>query len=255
MEWSAGQYKKFEAERSLPSVDLANAIPLENPQNVLDVGCGTGMSTVTLQKRFPKARVVGVDSSENMLTSAREKHPELEFSQFDAGGDVGAIQERFDIVFSNACLQWIPDHQALLPRLSGLLREGGVLAVQIPQQHKQPVRAAMEELAQSPRWRDKLPAPTPSHVLPEEAYYDILTGLYKDVRLWETVYIHAMPSHRAIVEWYKGTALRPYLQALAPGDGALFQEELLKEVERLHPRQADGCVLFRFPRLFFVGVK
>lgn len=255
MEWSAAQYKKFEAERALPSRDLANAIPLEDPRSAIDIGCGTGMSTAALKERFPGARVIGADSSENMLAAAREKHPELEFFLFDAQDGAGAITERFDIVFSNACIQWIPDHKALLPRLAGFLREGGVLAVQVPQQHKQPVRAAMEALAASGRW-EGLPKPEPSNVLGEEEYFDILAGAFRDFRIWETTYCHAMPSHRAILEWYKGTALRPYLAALPEEGREEFEQALLGEIEKIYPvRQAGGEILFRFPRLFLMGIK
>ena len=135
-EWSAKQYSKFEKERTLPAIDLANSINSENVRTVLDVGCGIGNSTAVLKRKFPNAKVIGADNSDDMLNAARKNNPELEFIKLDAEKDIVNISDRYDVVFSNACIQWISDHRLLIKRLMGLLEENGTLAIQIPQQAK-----------------------------------------------------------------------------------------------------------------------
>ena len=132
MGWDNGQYLKFKAQRTRPATDLAARIPIENPTDIIDVGCGPGNSSRVLKDRYPNAHVLGADSSGNMLDRAREDNPDMEFVLLDAGGDISGYNSRFDVVFSNACLQWIPDHKKLLARLFALLKPGGTLAVQIP---------------------------------------------------------------------------------------------------------------------------
>ena len=134
--WNAGDYLKFGTERTQPAVDLAGRIGLSSPASVLDVGCGPGNSTQVLQARFPEAEIIGIDSSEEMLQAARENLPGLEFLSCDVSCELSALNRRFDVVFSNACIQWVPDHPALLKNLMGLLNPGGVLAVQTPMNYE-----------------------------------------------------------------------------------------------------------------------
>lgn len=253
--WDARQYAKFEHQRTLPAKDLAHAIPLETAARVFDVGCGIGNSTAVLQARFPQAQIVGGDVSDSMLADARAHHPALTFIHFDAAQDFGRLDPGLDVVFSNACIQWIPDHPLLLERMMRVLRPGGVLAVQIPMNHDEPIHRIIEELAASTKWRSHLDTPRVFHTLSQGEYFDILSRLATDFSIWQTTYCHRMPSHTAIMEWYKATGLRPYLAALPPALAGQFEADVLREVQRAYPLQANGEIIFRFPRFFFTAIK
>ena len=254
-DWSAEQYSKFEKERTIPSLDLVNAIETGEVRSILDVGCGPGNSTAVLKKRFPDARIVGVDSSDDMLAAAQKKHPDLAFRKLTVPEELGGIGQKFDIVFSNACLQWIVNHTELLRKLMSLVNDGGVLAVQMPSQEKLPLRKLVQDVAASGTWADKISVVKKSNLLAKSEYFDVLSEIASDFRLWETTYFHAMPNHEAIVEWYKGTGLRPYLEPLSDGDKAAFERDVLCAVEKAYPKQKNGEIIFRFPRLFFVAKK
>lgn len=254
-EWNAEQYSKFKKERTLPAIDLANSINSENVRTVLDVGCGIGNSTAVLKRRFPNARIIGADNSDDMLAAARKNNPDLEFMKLDASTDIVNISDRFDVVFSNACIQWIPNHRLLIKRLMELLKEDGTLAIQIPQQAKHPMHRIVKSVAQSEKWKQKIPASRVFHILTEEEYFDILSELSDNFRMWETTYFHAMPSHQSIVEWYKGTGLRPFLEQLSDSDKGEFENDVLMEIQGYYPTQKNGEIIFRFPRLFMTAEK
>ena len=139
LDWNPEQYEKFIKDRTRPAIDLANRLEVREAKRILDLGCGTGNSTRILKNRFTDAMVIGADNSDEMLAKAKITHPDIEFMSLDAGGDLSEVRGNFDIVFSNACIQWIPNHEILLPKLMLLLRRGGVLAVQIPIQIEHPV--------------------------------------------------------------------------------------------------------------------
>lgn len=258
-EWNAGQYEKFEAERTIPSRDLVNAVvavkAMAAVHSALDVGCGTGNSTQVLATAFPQAHVVGVDNSDDMLLAAHKKYPALEFTKADVPEGLRGLEQKFDVVFSNACLQWIPDHATLLPQLMEMLNDGGVLAVQVPVQTKQLMHRILRKVAARPRWEEKLSGAHQSNLLSEEEYFDILSAASSDFRLWETTYLHAMPGHQSLVEWFKGAGMRPYLERLSDAEQRAFEADVLAEVEKSYPLQKNGEVLFRFPRLFFTARK
>lgn len=254
-DWSAEQYSKFENDRTLPSIDLANAIVKDNVRSILDIGCGIGNSSAAVKNRFPQAEVIGVDNSGDMLETARKNHPDIKFFNLDASTQLGSVNRRFDVVFSNACIQWLPDHPRLLADLMRLLNDGGVLAVQIPQQYKHPMHGVILSVAESEKWREKVGEPRVFYNLKENGYFDILSEISSDFRIWETVYMHRMPSHRSIVEWYKGTSLRPFLAQLSDSDKADFERDVLCETKKVYPVQKNGEIIFRFPRLFFTAVK
>lgn len=228
--WDPKQYSKFEKERTLPSYDLANAIVHDNVKKVIDIGCGIGNSTTVLKERFPNAEVIGGDNSDSMLLSAKNNHPDISFIKIDAS-ELSDISERFDVVFSNACIQWVPNHNKLLHDMMGLLNDKGILAVQIPLQYKHPMHKIINETAKSEKWSGKIGAIRPFYILAENEYFDILSQLSDNFRIWETVYYHAMPSHRAIIEWYKGTGLRPFLEWLSDADKPLFEEDIFNAVK------------------------
>ena len=245
-EWNARQYLKFEDERSRPARDLLAQVPLQQVRVVVDLGCGPGNSTEVLAARYPEAKLTGVDSSKDMLLQARERLPQCSFAE----GDVAAWapDEPVDLLFANALLQWIPDHQIAMRRLAGLLQEGGVLAVQMPDNTREPSHLLMEKVfGVSGAGRVDLP--------PAESYYDLLKPVCRHVEIWHTIYNHVMDGPEAIVEWFKGSALRPYLGALDQRQGAELLKTYTAEIVRCYPARFDGKVLLRFPRLFVVATR
>jgi trans-aconitate 2-methyltransferase len=254
MKWDAKQYLKFEAERTQPARDLAARVALEEEcRKALDIGCGPGNSTRMVKQRFPEADVLGIDQSPEMIRAAREENPALSFQVFDVTRDFTPLGTDYDLVFSNACLQWVPGHEQLLPRLIGLLRPGGILAVQLPNNFEEPVHRIAERVAAKAEWRARFPEQRVFYQLTPEQYFDLLSASAGDFTMWETVYYHRLPSHQAILEWYRGTGLRPYLSCLTKEDQRLFEQEVLDGIARAYPVRQNGEVIFRFPRLFFTA--
>lgn len=254
-DWSANQYLKFEDERTRPPRDLLAQVPLARASRVVDMGCGPGNSTELLLARYPDAEVSGLDSSPAMLKQARERLPKCRFVEADLSTWVPA--ERTDLLFGNAVFQWVPDHPAVLRRLLEGLPAGGALAVQMPDNTDEPALALMREVAGRGPWakssavnhaaRDELPRPG--------AYYDLLRPSCSGLDIWHTIYNHVMADHAAIVEWFKGSALRPFLSALDPATGKDFAAAYLDELKRHYPVCQDGKVLLPFPRLFILAVR
>ena len=252
-DWSAAQYLKFADERTQPAVDLAGRIQRDGAETVVDVGCGPGNSTHVLAQRFPGADVLGVDNSPAMIDQARREHPELRFALCDIATELDHLPGDFDVVFSNACLQWVPDHPRLVPALMRRLRPGGCLAVQVPDHAHAPVHRIIQEVVRRPRWAPHFEEPQIFFTLPQDDYYDLLRPLSAEVTLWQTTYIHLLRAHQEILEWYRGSGLRPYLDQLAGADRADFEQALLDEVVKAFPRQRTGEILFRFTRFFFIA--
>lgn len=176
-DWDAAQYLKFAGQRTRPALDLAARIPLAEPADVLDVGCGPGNSTEVLAARYPRARILGIDSSPQMIREAARNHPANGVPPLRRrAGSLRPLGRQFDVVFSNACIQWIPDHPALLPAMMERLREGGVLAVQIPMNHEEPVHRIIGEVASREKWRRRLPDKRIFHQLRPEEYFRLFPG-------------------------------------------------------------------------------
>ena len=255
-EWNARQYLKFQKERTQPAFDLAARLELEAPAKALDIGCGPGNSTAVLKARFPKAQVIGADSSKNMVETARKDHPELEFLEWDVTTELEALPHDFDVEFSNACLQWVPDHPSLLPRLMSFLKPGGLLAVQIPMNYQEPIHQIIERTVARSPWTEKIPYMRLFYTLSQEGYFDILSGISSDFTLWQTTYLHRMPSHQSIMDWYSSTGLRPYLDAAVdPTARDEFYQEIFRQVREAYPIRKNGEIIFRFPRFFFIAQK
>lgn len=253
-DWNSEQYLKFHAQRTQPAIDLAARIECE-PREAIDLGCGPGNSTRVLKRRFPNARIIGADSSENMIETARSENPDIEFVLLDISGDLSGLDRKFDVVFSNACLQWLPSHAKLLPKLFALLSEGGVFAAQIPMNFEEPIHKIIEEVSRRGKWRGKFPEKRVFGTLTISEYFDILSGLTSDFEIWQTIYCHRMPSVESIIEWYRSTGLRPYLNALSEEEGGEFTGDILTELKKEYPRQKNGEIVFRFPRFFFIAKK
>jgi trans-aconitate 2-methyltransferase len=256
MAWSAQQYVKFEDERTRPVRDLIARIPSSEARLAVDLGCGPGNSTELLAERFPGATVIGVDDSANMLEAARKRLPGTTFELQDIT-DWSRGDGTVDVILANASLHWIPDHDILMPALLGRLAPGGALAVQMPHNLDEPAHRQMRAVASLPRWADRLaPIARPPDGQHEPAfYYDLLCSAGATVDVWKTVYHHVMPDVGAVVEWFKGSALPPFLALLSTGEQADFLELYLEAISADYLPRADGTVLMPFPRLFFVATR
>ena len=254
-DWSAAQYLKFEDERTRPSRDLLAQVPLAEARRVIDIGCGPGNSTELLVRRWPQAEVIGVDTSADMLRQARERLPGRTF--IEANVVHWVPPEKTDVLFANAIFQWVPGHLRQLQRLLGALTPGGVLAVQMPDNLDEPAHVLMREvallepwrttLAETARLRDALPKPG--------VYYDALGPLCSRLEIWHTIYNHVLDDAAAIVEWVKGSGLRPFVDPLDPPERKAYLAEYTARIASSYLPQADGKVLLRFPRIFIVAVR
>ncbi len=253
--WSASQYTKFENERNRPITDLLSHISLHGVNKAIDIGCGPGNSTQLLQAKFPAATVSGIDSSADMIAAAKKRMPDVAF-------DVADIthwndNEFYDLIFANAVLQWVPDHVSLFPKFISKLNKGGTLAVQMPDNFEEPTHRLMREIAAEGLWKDKL-LKASKRVAREGAewYYTNLKDKVTTLDIWRTTYFHPLQGGaKAIVEWLKGTGLRPYLNALNDSEQLQFINKYEEELSKAYHIFDDGTVLLPFPRLFIIAVR
>lgn len=256
MNWSAKQYSKFEDERNRPIRDLLAQVPNTRVATAADIGCGPGNSTELLQQQYPQAQIVGMDSSSDMIDAARKRLPQVTFEVDDiaawrSGGG-------YDVILANAALQWVPDHAALLPMLLGKLAPGGSLAVQTPDNLDEPAHRLMRDVASDSAWAHKLTNASQSRESRRSAawYYQLLTDRGADVNVWRTVYYHPLKGGAAaVVEWFKGSALRPFLAPLNDAERAAFLKRYEALIADAYPALADGTVILPFPRLFYVATR
>lgn len=254
MTWSAKQYSMFEQQRTRPVRDLVAAIPDVDVRTAVDLGCGPGNSTEVLAERFPHATVTGMDSSDDMVASARERLPALNFEL----ADIGAWHptQKFDVILANASLQWLPDHATLYPHLVHQLTSGGTLAVQTPDNLDEPAHRLAREVAVHGPWASKIGAVKHNERHAASVYYEMLSKHCSTVDVWRTTYHHPLAGgHSAVVEWFKGSALRPFLAPLDDTEKAAFLEAYLARISQAYPALADGTVLLPFPRLFIIATR
>ena len=254
-DWSARQYLKFEDERTRPPRELLAQVPLQRPRLAVDLGCGPGNSTELIVERFPQSEVVGLDSSPDMLRKARERLPQCKFVEGDI--ETWTPDPATDLIFGNAVMQWLPDHPAIMRRLLEAMPQGGVLAIQMPDNTREPALRFQKEVGEAGPWKDhpEIKA-APRDDLPSiEEYYNLLKPACSRLDMWHTVYNHVMASPAAITEWFKGSSLQPFLSPLNAADREKFLAAYTaKCVEAYKPRY-DGKVLLRFPRLFILAVR
>lgn len=251
--WDPSEYMRFGDERTRPSVDLMARIAVERPSRVIDLGCGPGNSTQVLRMRWPEASIIGLDSSAQMIETAQRDHPDEEWI-------LSAIEDwhpatPFDVVFSNAALQWVPDHGPLVERLFGSVSAGGALGFQIPSADFALVRTLIHEIALDGPWAPRMAGPLGALTMElPEFYYDRLAAGARSLDIWETEYVHVLESPPAIVDWMASTGLRPFLSALDSEEEAdEFVARLRERVRESYPAQLDGRVLFPFRRTFVIA--
>ncbi len=250
--WDPRQYLKFAGERTQAAIDLLARIALDRPSRVVDLGCGPGNSTALLAARWPDADLAGLDSSPEMLAEAQAVLPALRFTQGDVATWTSATP--LDVIFCNAVLQWVPGYGARLPHLMAQLNPGGVFAAQVPDNFDEPTHALMRRVAAEGPWAAQLAGVrTDRPVLSPAEVYDALVPHARAVTVWRTIYFHVLADAHGILEFVRGTGLRPFLQALDPADRPAFDAQYLAALEAAYPRRADGKVLLPFPRLFWIA--
>lgn len=253
MAWNPDQYLQFASQRLRPARDLLGAIFLERPRHITDLGCGPGNITALLQARWPEAALVGVDRDPAMLARARQDYPALEWRQGDAATWVPDGPQ--DLIFSNAALHWLGDHDRLFPRLMDCLAPGGVLAVQMPANFQAPSHALIRALAARPPWADLLAVAAMGAVAEVEDYYRLLAPLSGHLDLWTSEYWQALEGANPVLGWLQGTTLVPYLAPLDPAERQAFLGALGDELARAYPPDGAGVTLYPFRRLFLVAHK
>jgi trans-aconitate 2-methyltransferase len=253
----------FSDHRSRPFGDLLARVGAQRPAVVVDLGCGHGPLTLSLAQRWPDAQVVGVDSSPQMLESARalDTAGRVEWVEADvADWDPTALGAAPDVVVTNATLQWVPGHEPLLRRWADALAPDGWLAMQVPGNLDAPSHALMREVASTHPAADRLAGPLARlRVGSPAAYVELFGTSGLEVDGWETTYQHVLdPEGRQaspVLEWVRGTGLRPVLEALTdPEERAAFLDEYDARLRAAYPRTAIGVVL-PFRRIFCVGHK
>jgi trans-aconitate 2-methyltransferase len=269
--WNPRQYRAYSSERARPFFELLARVDVEAPAYVVDLGCGPGERTADLSTRWPGAVVEGIDSSEQMISEARQllrqppeagTHPRLGAGVQGGGGlrfSVGDLAEwtpdrPVDVIFSNAAFQWVPEHRRLLPRWVEALAPGGRLAFSMPGNFEGPSHVLLRELCESPRWGDRLGTVNRHNVVDDPAdYFELLTDLGCDVDAWETTYLQVLQGPDPVLAWMKGTALRPALDALTDeGEREEFLGELAVLLRQSYPAGRHGT-LFPFRRVFVVA--
>lgn len=256
--WDPNQYLKFEDHRLRPALELLDRIPVQDPKTIYDIGCGAGQITHLMAERWPEAKVYGLDNSPEMIAKASAEPSAIEWIEADINS--WAPAEAPDLIYSNATLQWVTDHHKLFPRLAGFVQPGGCLAVQMPLSWGMPSHRLMretlvdgganggslgsEELRQSVgrKWVEDAPD-----------YYDLLDPLSTNVDIWETEYLQILSGTDPVLEWVKGTGLRPILNGLGDVEREQFLTAYRERLRVAYPLRANGHTLYPFRRLFIVA--
>lgn len=253
--WDPAVYERYKAYRDRPALDLMVQIPDRRFREIWDLGCGAGEHAALLALRHSTARVHGLDSSPDMLREARNRQSNVDWVL--AGVEDFAPAAAPDLIFTNAALQWLPDHEALFPRLAGLLEPGGVFACQMPMAWETEHHRILRETAQEGPWASLTREARRINPTPALAdYHGWLSAVCGEVDIWTTTYLHALEGDDPVVDWMRGTALRPYLDVLT--DETLleaFLDAFRRRIAKAFPPREDGLTLFPFPRVFMVATR
>jgi trans-aconitate 2-methyltransferase len=252
MAWDPKTYLAFGSDRTRAASDLLARISLDAPKRVADLGCGPGNSTALLRGRWPDAKIDAVDSSPEMLRDARASGVDARFISADIAQ--WNPDRLYDVIYSNAALQWLGDHERLIPRLFSFVAPGGVLAIQVPRNYDEVCQVLVREAVADPRWEDRLRDVRDWwNGLAPECYYDLLAPVAQTVDLWETRYFHVLEGEHAVFHWMMGTSLRPFAAALeSPLREAFLEDYRCRLAEAYRPR-ASSKTIHRFLRLFLVA--
>jgi len=258
--WNVKIYGQFLDLRTRPARDLLSVIPNSfQPKVVYDLGCGPGNSTILLKNRWPHAKIIGLDSSLDMLEEAKKSYSDIEFIQEDIANFSPA--EKVDCLFANASLQWLDHHEILIPKFLQSLNQDGVLGIQMPNNFHSPLHQATVKILQSHNhWRLYLKKLRYGILIKQlyklSWYYDLLTksGAHS-LQIWETEYFQEMASYQEIFDWVKGTGLRPVLSAMDAETQNEFSRAYVEMVAKEYPLQVNHKILLPFRRIFMIGYK
>jgi len=253
--WNPDDYLRFADQRTRPSFDLAARVAMPHPERVIDLGCGPGNSTRVLRSRWPDAHVIGLDSSEEMIAAARELEPDEEWilSAIEAWTPEGP----FDVVFTSAAIQWLPDHGPLIGRLFEYVAQDGALGIQIPARDFARIFTLIDEVAAEGPWASRMVGVRDTFTMEDPGfYYDMLAPQSRAIDIWETEYYHVLESPSAAVDWISGTGLRPYFDALdSEEEKRAFLAQLHDRASDAYRPRSDGRVLFPFKRVFVIAYR
>lgn len=254
MSWDPTQYLKFAGERLRPAVDLLTRIPMVAPKTIVDLGCGAGNLSPLIRQRWPQAQLTGVDSSASMLAKARADHPEARFIEADIA--TWRPSQPVDVLYTNAALHWLGDHDTLIPGLLDGVKPGGWLAIQMPRNFEAKSHVSIVEAIEQGPWRVRLephlrrrPVAEPSH------YWRLLNGRASALDIWETEYLQVLSGENPVAEYTKGTWLKQFLDRLEEPERGAFESDYRRRVAEHYRPEADGSTLFPFRRLFILAQK
>lgn len=251
MIWDSNQYLKFEKERTQPCLDLLSRLD-GNFNKILDLGCGPGNSTKKLLKTYPEAKIIGFDSDKNMLKKAKSNYPNIEFTEGFAPADLNKLNTTFDLIFSNACIHWIKEQRDLIDRVHELLNDNGIFAAQLPLTDESKFYKILYNIIDSKH--ASLKSAKKIYNLNPREYYNTLIKSFKSVIMWKSDYYHVVKKEM-VLEWYKGSGLRPYLSLLNATEQTDFLNDLSEAINREYAELDDNNVFLVMPRLFFIAQK
>jgi trans-aconitate 2-methyltransferase len=256
--WDPDQYLKFADHRLRPALELLGRVPLTDPRVIYDLGCGAGEQTRMIAERWPDAAVYGVDNSREMLQTASQQPGPVQWIE----ADIRSWQptETPDLIYSNATLQWVDGHHELFPRLVGMIAPGGCLAVQMPLSWAMPSHRIMRQTlvdggpGGTPLGTDELRQRVGRKWVDDaDEYYDLLVGQTTGIDIWETEYLQILQGDDPVLEWVKGSGLRPILNDLSESERATYLAEYARRLREAYPVRANGKTLYPFRRLFIVA--
>ena len=253
-EWNSEKYLKFERERTQPSLDLISRLDKTEPKRIVDLGCGPGNSTHALYERFKNAEILGLDASDDMLEKANKTYPYLTFKKCYLPEGLENKNGKFDLIFSNACIQWIPEQKRLFEAVFSRLNKGGIFAVQVPLRQNSPFYVMFSDFLKKGKW-SFLESTDVFHNLSSDGYYNLLTEFTSDFTMWETMYFHTVDSFDSVIDWYSSSGLRPYFEVMDEATKQEFLSDLKKRIAQEYTIMNNGKVILKMPRLFFTAVK
>lgn len=254
MTWNPEQYLKFSQPRFRPAQDLLARVTAPSPQTVFDLGCGAGNVTQLLASRWPAARVTGVDSSAEMIAEAAKVSADIAWQQQSIA--TWQAPAPADVIYSNAALHWLTDHDTLFPGLMRQLASGGTLAVQMPRNFAAPSHTLIWETVGARAWHGSFAhIPRLSPVAAPRFYYECIAPLAAHIDIWESEYLQILEGQDPVKEWTKGTWLKQFLEALEPAERPAFEADYAERLRAAYPPLPDGKTLFPFRRLFIVATR
>lgn len=254
MPWDPTMYLTYTTYRLRPALDLINRIPLEQPNLIVDLGCGVGDITRQLRIRWPEARIIGVDSSKEKLDKASQGDPEIEWRLGDI--EDWSPGEPVDLLFSNSSLNSLEKHDKLFPTLISWIKPGGVFAVQMPRNFAEPAFSAIYKTAREGPWSKKLE----NFIRPEPCksphfYWELLHSYFRMTEIWETIYLQVMEGDNPVADFVLDSSLKKFIEVLDYSERLAFEEAYKQKIKGAYPPGEDGKTLFSNRRVFILGIK